>query len=217
MDSNDRSIILSKNWKKRQLEELNIIKNEMIKNNVSEDLIQKYIDEEYESIEQKFNEKINATLAQVTGGYLSGVFHVIDLNKQKKYQGVMVPEDLPYKDIYNTMKPFYGEFIFTKVEDWDFNMKTRSITFRDYKEQAVNKNPEWKLKDFLINPETLGFEVPKTVVNKKDKDKEEKPDYEKKNLGVFQHGMGLERYNDKLFRMESYTKRELDKHIKNSS
>ena len=62
MDSNDRSIILSKNWKKRQLEELNIIKNEMIKNNVSEDLIQKYIDEEYESIEQKFNEKINKHL-----------------------------------------------------------------------------------------------------------------------------------------------------------
>ena len=55
MDSNDRSIILSKNWKKRQLEELNIIKNEMVKNNVSEDLIQKYIDEEYELIEQKFN------------------------------------------------------------------------------------------------------------------------------------------------------------------
>ena len=44
MDSNDRSIVLSKNWKKRQLEELNIIKNEMVKNNVSEDLIQKYID-----------------------------------------------------------------------------------------------------------------------------------------------------------------------------
>ena len=62
MDSNDRSIILSKNWKKRQLEELTIIKNEMIKNNVSEDLIQKYIDEEYESIEQKFNEKINKYL-----------------------------------------------------------------------------------------------------------------------------------------------------------
>jgi hypothetical protein len=61
-------------------------------------------------------------------------------------------------------------------------------------EQAVNKNPEWKLKDFLINPETLGFEVPKTVVNKKEK--EEKPDYEKKNQGVFQHGMGLEKYND---------------------
>jgi homospermidine synthase len=175
------------------------------------------IDEARDIFENKFNDKINATLAQVTGGYLSGVFHVIELNKQKKYQGVMVPEDLPYKDIYNTMKPFYGEFIFTKVEDWDFNMKTRSITFRDYKEQAVNKNPEWKLKDFLINPETLGFEVPKTVVNKKDKDKEEKPDYEKKNQGVFQHGMGLERYNNKLFRIESYTKRELDKHIKNAS
>ncbi len=173
------------------------------------------IDEARDIFENKFNEKINATLAQVIGGYLSGVFHVIDLNKEKKYNGVMVPEDLPYKEIYNTMKPFYGEFIFTKVEDWDFNMKTRSITFRDYKEQAVNKNPEWKLKDFLINPETLGFEVPKTVVKKKEK--EEKPDYEKKNQGVFQHGMGLEKYNDKVFRFNSYTKRELDRHIKNAS
>ncbi len=173
------------------------------------------IDEARDIFENKFNEKINATLAQVIGGYLSGVFYVMDLNKEKKYKGVMVPEDLPYKEIYNVMKPFYGEFIFTKVEDWDFNMKTRSITFRDYKEQAVNKNPEWKLKDFLINPESLGFEVPKTVVKKKEN--EEKPDYEKKNQGVFQHGMGLQRYNNKLFRMESYTKRELDKHIKKST
>jgi len=148
------------------------------------------IDEARDIYENKFNDKINATLVQIVGGYLSGIFNVLDLNKEKKYNGVMVPEDLPYKEIYDTMKPFYGDFVFTKVEDWDYNMKTRSITFRDYKEQAFNKKPEWKLKDFLINPESLGFEVPKTIVKRKSK--EEKPDHEKKNLGRYQHGKGKE-------------------------
>ena len=56
-------------------------------------------------------------------------------------------------------------------------MKTRSITFRDFKEQAINKNPEWKLKDFLINPETLGFDVPKTVTKRKKKEDKKPKDF----------------------------------------
>jgi homospermidine synthase len=169
------------------------------------------IDEARDIYENKFDEKINATLVQVVGGYLSGVMHVLDLNKQKNYNGVMVPEDLPYKELYKKMKPFYGEFVFKKVEDWDYNMKTRSITFRDYKENAFNKNPEWKLKDFLINPESLGFEVPKTISKRKQKDV--LPNYENKNQGNYQHGGGIEKINNK-YGLDSYTRRELLKLIK---
>jgi homospermidine synthase len=169
------------------------------------------IDEARDIYENKFDEKINATMVQVVGGYLSGIMHILDLNKEGKYNGVMVPEDLPYKEMYKKMKPFFGEFVFKKVEDWDYNMKTRSITFRDYKENAFNKSPEWKLKDFLINPEGLGFDVPKTV--SKRKQKEVLPDYENKNKGNFQHGGSLQKGS--LFRFDAYTNRELNRLIGN--
>jgi len=173
------------------------------------------IDEARDIYENKFNEKINATVVQVIGGYLSGIFHILDLNKQQKYNGVMVPEDLPYKDFYKRMKPFFGEFIFKKVTDWDYNMKTRSITFRDYKEKAMNNTPEWTLKDFLINPEIFGYDVPKNITKKKDK--VDKPDEENKNKGIFQHGKGLEEdeIGSGMYKLDNYTKRKLDSLIHN--
>lgn len=174
------------------------------------------IDEARDIYENKFNDKINATMVQVVGGYLSGIMHILELNKQKKYNGVMVPEDLPYKEVYKKMKPFYGEFVFKKVEDWDYNMKTRSITFRDYKEHAFNKNPEWKLRDFLINPEGLGFEVPKTV--SKRKQKEIQPGYENRNKGNYQHGganIEKKEHGANGYRLDKYTKRELNRLLNN--
>lgn len=168
------------------------------------------IDEARDIYENKFDDKINATIVQVIGGYLSGIFHILDLNKKNKYNGVMVPEDLPYNSFYNKMKPFYGEFIFKKVTDWDYNMKTRSITFRDYKEKTIIKNPEWTLKDFLVNPEIFGYVVPKNVSKKKDK--VDKPEEENKNKGIFQHGKGLE-LSKNIVRLDYYTKRTLDKFI----
>jgi len=168
------------------------------------------IDEARDIYENKFNDKINATIVQVVGGYLSGIFHILDLNKKNKYNGVMVPEDLPYNTFYNKMKPFFGEFVFTKVDDWDYNMKTRSITFRDYKEKTIIKNPEWTLKDFLVNPEIFGYVVPKNVSKKKDK--VDKPEEENKNKGIFQHGKGLE-LSKNILRLDKYTQRTLDKFI----
>jgi homospermidine synthase len=113
--------------------------------------------------EQRFNDKINATIVQVIGGYLSGIMHVLDKNKKGEYSGLLIPDDLPYKQIYERMKPFYGEFVFKKVEDWDSNMNTRSLTFKEFKEGGVNKKPEWTLKDFLIEPHIFGYDVPKTI------------------------------------------------------
>lgn len=163
--------------------------------------------------ENKFNEKINATVVQVVGGYLSGIFHILDLNKQKKYNGVMVPEDLPYREIYKKMKSFYGEFIFKKITDWDYEMKTRSLTFRDYKESVINKKPEWTLKDFLVNPEIFGYNAPKTMVTQKE-DKVKLADVENKNKGIFQHGRGLEQV-DNRYKLDSYTRRTLNNLIHN--
>lgn len=164
--------------------------------------------------ENKFDEKINATVVQVVGGYLSGIFHILDLNKQKKYNGVMVPEDLPYREVYKKMKPFYGEFIFKKVTDWDYEMKTRSLTFKDYKESVVNKNPEWTLKDFLINPEIFGYKSPETMVVQ-EADKVKLAEEENKNKGIFQHGKGLEQKLVNKYVMERSTRRILNGYIHN--
>ena len=164
--------------------------------------------------ENKFDEKINATVVQVVGGYLSGIFHILDLNKEKKYNGVMVPEDLPYKEFYKRMKPFFGEFVFKKVTDWDYEMKTRSLTFLDYKESFINKKPEWTLKDFLVNPEIFGYDAPKTMVTQKE-DIVKLAEVENKNKGIFQHGRGLEEMSQNKYVIDKYTRRVLNGFIHN--
>jgi homospermidine synthase len=114
------------------------------------------IDEARELFENKLNHRMNATVVQVAGGYLSGIMRVIELSNEGKKQGVLVPDDMPYKHIYKTMEPFYGEFIFMNVKDkWNPSFRNRSFTFNKFKKNYVNKKLEWKLQDFLINPENV--------------------------------------------------------------
>ncbi len=128
----------------------------------------------------KFNHNMNATSVQVVGGYLSGIMHMMDMHKMGK-TGLYVPEDLPYKEVYNKMKPFYGEFVFKKINKWDYNTNNRTCKFTTFvaaqkENQQKNKKikkiipkMEWKLSDFLINPEAV-IGIPKciTVHNKKE-------------------------------------------------
>ena len=62
MDYKARSVILAKNWKKKRIEEILYIKNEMIKNNINEELINNYVDEEYKKIEERYGERIKKFL-----------------------------------------------------------------------------------------------------------------------------------------------------------
>ncbi len=174
------------------------------------------IDEGREVFENKCNKKVNATVVQVAGGYLSGILHVLNMNHQKKYEGVMVPEELPYKKFFALMKPFYGEFIFQKVENWDYNMGRNSLTFNDYKNKIINTKPEWKLQDFLIDPSIFGLSV--DIKPSPEKDKEPNPQYlHSKQNGVFQHGSGMYGGGYKetdLYTLDSFTKRNMDSMIK---
>ncbi len=138
------------------------------------------IDEAREVYSNKFNHRMNATTVQVVGGYLSGIMHMMDMHKIGKH-GLYVPEDLPYKEVYNKMKPFYGEFVFKKINKWDYNTNNRTCKFTTFvaaqkENQQKNKKikkiipkMEWKLSDFLINPEAV-IGIPKciTVHNKKE-------------------------------------------------
>uniref|UniRef100_A0A6C0HV74 Saccharopine dehydrogenase NADP binding domain-containing protein n=1 Tax=viral metagenome TaxID=1070528 RepID=A0A6C0HV74_9ZZZZ len=108
-----------------------------------------------------FSHKMNATSVQVVGGYLSGIMHMMDLHKLGKY-GLYTAEDLPYRDIYNKMKPFYGDFVFKKVNKWDYRDINKPYQFTTFiaaqKEKKIKKvipKMEWKLSDFLVNPESV--------------------------------------------------------------
>jgi homospermidine synthase len=133
------------------------------------------IGEAREVFSNKFNHKMNATTVQVIGGYLSGIMHMMDMHKAGKH-GLYVPEDLPYKEVYNRMKPFYGDFVFKKVNKWDYrdiNKPYQFTTFIASQKDAklAHKVPklEWKLSDFLVNPESvIGISKCITYKNKKE-------------------------------------------------
>jgi hypothetical protein len=46
------------NWKKKELDKLELIKNELIKKNAEEQIITNFINEQYDFIDKKYNEKI---------------------------------------------------------------------------------------------------------------------------------------------------------------
>lgn len=54
-----RSIILANNWKNNQIKNLILLKNEMILNNINNDLITKFINDQYEIINIQYNYKID--------------------------------------------------------------------------------------------------------------------------------------------------------------
>jgi homospermidine synthase len=119
------------------------------------------IDEAREVYGNKFNHKMNATTVQVVGGYLSGIMHMMDVHKAGSY-GLYTAEDLPYKEVYNKMKPFYGNFVFKKVNKWDYRDINKPYKFTTFvnaqKDKKIGKyipNMKWKLSDFLVNPESV--------------------------------------------------------------
>ena len=67
----------------------------------------------------QFDNIINATVVQVVAGYLGGIFHLIELIEQKKYHGLLLPEDLPVSKFIKRTRPMLGPFGLMEVTDWD--------------------------------------------------------------------------------------------------
>jgi hypothetical protein len=59
-----RTIIIARNRKLKELEQLEIIRKEMIDNNLDMELINKYMDEEYEKIDSVYKKKVNDYLSK---------------------------------------------------------------------------------------------------------------------------------------------------------
>lgn len=59
-----RTIIIARNRKLKELEQLEIIRKEMIDNNLDMELINKYMDEEYEKIDSVYKKKVSDYLSK---------------------------------------------------------------------------------------------------------------------------------------------------------
>jgi hypothetical protein len=53
-----RSIVMANNWKIREIKGILILRDEMVANNINESLIKKFVDEQYEKINEQYNIKI---------------------------------------------------------------------------------------------------------------------------------------------------------------
>ncbi len=102
------------------------------------------IDEARSLFDNIFDEWINATNVQVMAGYLSGILHIIDMIQENKCNGIMFPEDLPYKKIMKLTKPFLGDFLFKRIKN--FKLVKQSKNFRD-KDTTTD---DWLFENFII-------------------------------------------------------------------
>jgi homospermidine synthase len=92
----------------------------------------------------EFNKYINATNVQVVGGYLSGILHIMDLINENKNNGIMFPEDLPHNKIWSLGEPFFGDFVFEKIENFSL-VKYK----KHFNEENIYTN-DWQFDNFLV-------------------------------------------------------------------
>ena len=78
----------------------------------------------------------------------------IDYHDNKKF-GVFVPDDVDAEATFDLFKPFYGEFIFKKVDDWDFSNTNRISKFSKLETEEPKNSSKWKLTDFLLEPKHI--------------------------------------------------------------
>ena len=64
-----RSITLAKNWKKKEIDNVLYLKEQMNQKKISQTLIDNYLNEQYDIINKKFEEKINKAQSKVTNNY----------------------------------------------------------------------------------------------------------------------------------------------------
>jgi homospermidine synthase len=85
-------------------------------------------------LDNKYDNIVNATNLQVGAGCIGSLIYLIRSIKNKKFSGLLKPEDLPIKDFINLTKPLLGDFIFKKIDDWTYqkNNNIRKHKFSDF-------------------------------------------------------------------------------------
>ena len=111
------------------------------------------IDESRKLFDNKLNNYINATIIQVIGGYLSGLFHIINNINNNIYEGVLSPDDIPHEKIFDTMKSFYGKFVCIQVTDWNYSQANKIKYFSEFgisEDQNIKNKKKWTFDQFLV-------------------------------------------------------------------
>ena len=85
-------------------------------------------------LDNKYDNIVNATNLQVGAGCIGSLIYLIRSIKNKKFGGLLKPEDLSIKDFINLTKPLLGDFIFKKIDDWTYqkNNNIRKHKFSDF-------------------------------------------------------------------------------------
>ena len=85
--------------------------------------------------DNNYNHIINSTILQVVAGYVGAILYLIECIENKKYSGLLNPEELPIRKFVKLTKPLLGSFRLIKVDDW-----------------TVNSNPDcmWQFDDFVF-------------------------------------------------------------------
>ena len=59
MSKQSRGIVLANNWRIKEIEKLHNMKDDMRQNNIDKNLIDDYVNEEFEKINKKYDERVN--------------------------------------------------------------------------------------------------------------------------------------------------------------
>jgi homospermidine synthase len=84
---------------------------------------------------------INATNVQVVGGYLTGIFYLVDLWERGEHCGLLFPEDIPMEYIKISLG-FQGEFVLEKAK-WKHE-KPKQLFGQDLKQRS------WQWEEFCV-------------------------------------------------------------------
>ena len=84
---------------------------------------------------------MNATNVQVLGGYMTGIFYLVDLWERGENRGLLFPEDIPMEYIQISLG-FQGEFVMERAR-WK-NEKPREIFGQELKQSS------WQWEDFCV-------------------------------------------------------------------
>ena len=87
------------------------------------------------------NEYINATNTQVVGGYITGIFYILDLWDKGEKKGLIFPEDIPLEYLKIGLA-FQGNFVFEKAK-WNNDKMP-------YEFGNKPKQKSWMFDDFRV-------------------------------------------------------------------
>ncbi len=133
-----RSIVLSENWKKKEIQKVLLLRDEMIENNIDKILIKKYIDEQYDLINEKYEQRIQKyynsinIIKQTDNSNLNSI-HINPVNKKKREKAVdFLLKNKTFLENNGASQEFINNYV----------NKQYNLINKTYNESNTNLNPD---------------------------------------------------------------------------